>query len=406
MFNVAQIRGQFPILKSSVRGKPLVYLDNAATTQKPQCVIDAESNYYDVLNANVHRGVHKLSQDATDAFEKARDTIQHFIGAAHREEIIFTRGATEAINLVASSWGRANLKPGDEILLSQMEHHANIVPWQLIAEQTGAKIKVIPMDDTGTLDLTQFEALLSSKTKMLGITQVSNALGTVNPVQYMIEKAHQVGALVLVDGAQSILHQTVNVTELDCDFFVFSGHKLYGPTGIGVLYGKKALLNAMPPYQAGGDMIFKVTFEKSTFNHLPYKFEAGTPHIAGAIALGTAIEFVQSIGLKDIAHHEAELLDYAAQQARSIPQLRVIGQAKDKVSVFSFVMDGVHPHDIGTILDSEGVAIRTGHHCAMPVMDYFKIPATARASLALYNTKEDIDALFVALHRVTEMFLK
>ncbi|MDE2423286.1 MAG: cysteine desulfurase [Betaproteobacteria bacterium] len=406
MFNVAQIRGQFPILKSSVRGKPLVYLDNAATTQKPQCVIDAESNYYDVLNANVHRGVHKLSQDATDAFEKARDTIQHFIGAAHREEIIFTRGATEAINLVASSWGRANLKPGDEILLSQMEHHANIVPWQLIAEQTGAKIKVIPMDDTGTLDLTQFEALLSSKTKMLGITQVSNALGTVNPVQYMIEKAHQVGALVLVDGAQSILHQTVNVTELDCDFFVFSGHKLYGPTGIGVLYGKKALLNAMPPYQAGGDMIFKVTFEKSTFNHLPYKFEAGTPHIAGAIALGTAIEFVQSIGLKDIADHEAELLDYAAQQARSIPQLRVIGQAKDKVSVFSFVMDGVHPHDIGTILDSEGVAIRTGHHCAMPVMDYFKIPATARASLALYNTKEDIDALFVALHRVTEMFLK
>jgi cysteine desulfurase/selenocysteine lyase len=308
--------------------------------------------------------------------------------------------------LVASSWGRANLKPGDEILLSQMEHHANIVPWQMIAEQTGAFIKVIPIDETGTLDLTQFEALLSPKTKMLGVTQVSNALGTVNPVQYMIEKAHQVGALVLVDGAQSILHQAVNMVELDCDFFVFSGHKLYGPTGIGVLYGKKHLLNAMPPYQAGGDMIFKVTFEKSTYNHLPYKFEAGTPHIAGAIGLGRAIEFVQSIGLNEIADHEAQLLTYATEQSHLIPQLRIIGQAVNKVSVFSFVMDGVHPHDIGTILDSEGVAIRTGHHCAMPVMDYFKIPATARASLALYNTKEDIDALFAALHRVTEMFLK
>jgi cysteine desulfurase/selenocysteine lyase len=406
MFNVEQVREQFPILKSTVRGKPLVYLDNAATTQKPQSVIDAESHYYDALNANVHRGVHKLSQDATDAFEKARDTIQHFIGAQHREEIIFTRGATEAINLVASSWGRANLQTGDEILLSQMEHHANIVPWQLIAEQTGAVIKVIPMDETGTLNLTQFEALLTPKTKMLGITHVSNALGTVNPVQYMIEKAHQVGALVLVDGAQSILHHAINVVELDCDFFVFSGHKLYGPTGIGALYGKKHLLNAMPPYQAGGDMIFKVTFEKSTFNHLPYKFEAGTPHIAGAIGLGAAIEFVQSVGLQHIAAHEAQLLAYAAEQAKSIPQLRIVGQAKEKVSVLSFVMEGVHPHDIGTILDSEGVAIRTGHHCAMPVMDFFKIPATARASLALYNTQQDIDALFTALHRVTEMFLK
>ncbi|HQT81470.1 MAG: cysteine sulfinate desulfinase [Ferrovum sp. 37-45-19] len=406
MFNVNEIRQQFPILKSTVRGKPLVYLDNAATTQKPQSVIDVETHYYDTLNANVHRGVHKLSQDATDAFEKARDIVQGFIGAQHREEVIFTRGATEAINLVASSWGRANLKPGDEILLSQMEHHANIVPWQMIAEQTGAFIKVIPIDETGTLDLTQFEALLSPKTKMLGVTQVSNALGTVNPVQYMIEKAHQVGALVLVDGAQSILHQAVNMVELDCDFFVFSGHKLYGPTGIGVLYGKKHLLNAMPPYQAGGDMIFKVTFEKSTYNHLPYKFEAGTPHIAGAIGLGRAIEFVQSIGLNEIADHEAQLLTYATEQSHLIPQLRIIGQAVNKVSVFSFVMDGVHPHDIGTILDSEGVAIRTGHHCAMPVMDYFKIPATARASLALYNTKEDIDALFAALHRVTEMFLK
>ncbi|KRH79439.1 cysteine desulfurase [Ferrovum sp. JA12] len=406
MFNVNEIRQQFPILKSTVRGKPLVYLDNAATTQKPQSVIDVETHYYDTLNANVHRGVHKLSQDATDAFEKARDIVQGFIGAQHREEVIFTRGATEAINLVASSWGRANLKPGDEILLSQMEHHANIVPWQMIAEQTGAFIKVIPIDETGTLDLTQFEALLSPKTKMLGVTQVSNALGTVNPVQYMIEKAHQVGALVLVDGAQSILHQAVNMVELDCDFFVFSGHKLYGPTGIGVLYGKKHLLNAMPPYQSGGDMIFKVTFEKSSYNHLPYKFEAGTPHIAGAIGLGRAIEFVQSIGLNEIADHEAQLLTYATEQSHLIPQLRIIGQAVNKVSVFSFVMDGVHPHDIGTILDSEGVAIRTGHHCAMPVMDYFKIPATARASLALYNTKEDIDALFAALHRVTEMFLK
>ncbi len=406
MFDVEALRIQFPILKREVHGRSLVYLDNAATSQKPRSVIDAERNYYEVLNANIHRGVHALSQEATDAFEAARDKVRDFLKARRREEIIFTRGATEAINLVAHSWGRSELKPGDEILVSEMEHHANIVPWQLLCEATGAVLKVIPIDERGALVPGAVESMVNARTRLVGITQVSNALGTVNPVAEIIRLAHAVGAVVLVDGAQAVPHMAADVTALDCDFYVFSGHKLYGPTGIGVLYGKQALLEKMPPYQGGGDMISQVTFRKTTYNDLPYKFEAGTPHIAGVVGLGAAIDFVHSVGLEAIAAHEDRLLAYATQQAECFEGLRIIGTVPGKASILSFVLKGVHPHDIGTILDNEGVAIRTGHHCAMPVMDHFGVPATARASFALYNTTAEVDALFGALRRVEELFLK
>ncbi len=406
MFDVNVWRKEFPILSREVHGKPLVYLDNAATSQKPNAVIASERHYYEALNANVHRGVHTLSQEATDAFEGARDTVRRFLNAAQREEIIFTRGATEAVNLVAHSWGRSNLKAGDEILVSEMEHHANIVPWQMLCEVTGAVLKVIPIDDRGALVEGAAQAMMNSKTRLVGITQVSNALGTVNPVADMIRAAHAVGAVVLVDGAQAVPHLAVDVQALDCDFYVFSGHKLYAPTGIGVLYGKRELLEKMPPYQGGGDMIAHVTFKKTTYNQLPYKFEAGTPHIAGVVGLGAAIEFVESVGLDNIAAHEDRLLAYATQQAEAFEGLRIIGTAPGKASILSFTLKGVHPHDIGTILDSAGVAIRTGHHCAMPVMDHFSVMATARASFAFYNTLEEVDALFVALRRVEELFLK
>ncbi len=406
MFDVNVWRKEFPILSREVHGKPLVYLDNAATSQKPNAVIASERHYYEALNANVHRGVHTLSQEATDAFEGARDTVRRFLNAAQREEIIFTRGATEAVNLVAHSWGRSNLKAGDEILVSEMEHHANIVPWQMLCEVTGAVLKVIPIDDRGALVEGAAQAMMNSKTRLVGITQVSNALGTVNPVADMIRAAHAVGAVVLVDGAQAVPHLAVDVQALDCDFYVFSGHKLYAPTGIGVLYGKRELLEKMPPYQGGGDMIAHVTFKKTTYNQLPYKFEAGTPHIAGVVGLGAAIEFVESVGLDNIAAHEDRLLAYATQQAEAFEGLRIIGTAPGKTSILSFTLKGVHPHDIGTILDSAGVAIRTGHHCAMPVMDHFSVMATARASFAFYNTLEEVDALFVALRRVEELFLK
>lgn len=406
MFDVQGLRRLFPILAREVHGRPLVYLDNAATTQKPLAVIDAERHYYEFQNANIHRGVHALSQEATDAFEVARDKVRAFLKALHREEIIFTRGATEAINLVAHSWGRSNLRAGDEILISEMEHHANIVPWQLLCETTGAVLKVIPIDERGALVPGAAEALIGPRTRLLGITQISNALGTVNPVADLIRRAHEVGAVVLVDGAQAVAHLPVDVAALDCDFYVFSGHKLYGPTGIGVLYGKRALLEKMPPYQGGGDMIAQVTFKKTTYNELPYKFEAGTPHIAGVVGLGAAIDFVRSVGLDTIAAYEDTLLVQATRLAAGFPGLRVVGTAPGKAGILSFVMKGVHPHDIGTILDREGVAIRTGHHCAMPVMDHYQLPATARASFALYNTPDEVDALFRALRRVEELFLK
>jgi cysteine desulfurase/selenocysteine lyase len=397
---------QFPILRRQVHGRPLVYLDNAATTQKPLAVLEAERQYYELHNANIHRGVHALSQEATDAFEGARAKVRAFLNARHSEEIIFTRGTTESINLVAQSWGRSQLKPGDEVLVSAMEHHANIVPWQMVCEVTGALLKVLPMNEQGVLQMDQLPTLLGPRTRLVAVTQVSNALGTINPVAEIIRQARQVGALVLLDGAQAVSHLKVDVTALDCDFYAFSGHKLYGPTGIGVLYGKKELLNAMPPWQGGGDMIRTVSFEKSTWNDLPYKFEAGTPHIAGGIGLGAAIDFVTRVGLFAIAKHEDSLLAYAMSRVPEIASLRVVGTSPNKAAVLSFVMKGVHPHDIGTIVDREGVAIRTGHHCAMPVMTFFRVAATARASFALYNNRQDVDALFAALNRVEEMFLK
>ena len=405
MFDPYLWRRQFPILERKVHRKPLVYLDNAATTQKPLAVLDAERYYFEHFNANIHRGVHALSQEASEAFEGAREKVRAFLGAAHVEEIIFTRGATEAINLVAQTWGRTHLEAGDEILISAMEHHANIVPWQMLCEMTGARLKVIPMDERGVLLMDRVDQLLTARTRLVGITLVSNALGTVNPVAEIIRKAHAAGARVLVDGAQAVAHVAVDVAALGCDFFVFSGHKLYGPTGIGVLYGKKELLTAMPPYQGGGDMILQVTFEKTTYNQIPYKFEAGTPHISGAIGLGAAIDFVQSVGLENIAAHEDWLLQEATERARRVNGLRIIGTAPGKASILSFVLEGIHPHDIGTILDSEGVAIRSGHHCAMPVMDFFSLPATARASFALYNTLEEVESLFRAIERVQKLFL-
>lgn len=403
-YDVAKVREDFPILKSVIHGKPLVYLDNGATSQKPWSVINAERDYYLHLNANIHRGVHDLSQRATDAFEGAREKVRRFIRAKKTEEIIFVRGATEAINLVAHCYGRKFLKAGDEIMVSEMEHHSNIVPWQMLCEEIGAQLKVIPINDAGELDMQAYGTLLSSRTKIVGITHIANSLGTVVPLKQVIDLAHQAGAVVLVDAAQSVPHVEIDVQKLDCDFLAFSGHKVYGPTGIGVLYGKERLLEAMPPYQGGGDMIRTVTFKKTTYNALPYKFEAGTPFIAGGIGLGAAIDYLDDLGLDAIARHESQLLDYATTQAQAIEGLTIIGTAKDKASILSFTLAGIHPHDVGTIVDHEGVAIRTGHHCAMPVMDRFNVPATARASFGLYNTKDEVDVLFAAVRKAQKMF--
>ncbi|MDD5248338.1 MAG: cysteine desulfurase [Rhodocyclaceae bacterium] len=401
--DVMRLRRDFPILGRSVHGWPLVYLDNAATTQKPRAVIDCEARYYAEYNANIHRGVHQLSQIATDAFEAARTTVQQFINAAHREEIVFVRGTTEAINLVATSYGQ-HFRAGDEILVTEMEHHSNIVPWQLLCERSGATLRVAPIDDSGALIPEIFARLLGPRTRLVALAHISNALGTINPVRELVELAHAHGAVVLVDGAQAVPHLPVDVQALDCDFYAFSGHKLYGPTGIGVLYGKQALLEAMPPYQGGGEMIRQVTFARSTYNDLPYKFEAGTPNIAGGIALGAAIDYLAAQGLDAVAAHEQALLDYATGLASEIPGLRLIGTAPHKASILSFVLDDIHPHDIGTVLDGEGVAVRTGHHCAMPVMEHFGVPATVRASFAMYNTREEVDALFTTLVKVREIF--
>ncbi len=402
--DVARVRTEFPILHQQVRGKPLVYLDNAATTQKPRAVIEALDHYYRFDNANIHRGVHTLSERATVAYERTRETIRDFINARSTKEVVFVRGATEAINLVAQTWGRANVKAGDEILISEMEHHSNIVPWQMLCEQVGAKLKVIPINDAGELLLEQLDSLLTERTKLVGVTHCSNALGTVNPVRKIIEKAHAAGAVVLVDGAQAVAHLSVDVQALDCDFYVFSGHKLYGPTGVGALYGKEALLDAMPPWHGGGEMIKYVTFEKTIYNDLPAKFEAGTPHIAGGIGLGAAIDYIRDVGLDAIAAHEHDLLSYVTQRTAEIPEMRIIGTAREKSGILSFELGRIHPHDIGTILDHQGVAIRTGHHCAMPVMQRYCVPATARASFAMYNTREEIDAFMNAVRKVIEVF--
>lgn len=403
-FDIHAVRKDFPILDQQVYGKPLAYLDNAASSQKPVQVIDSVSDYYLHNNANVHRGVHRLSQRATDAYEGARSKVRQFINAGSDKEIVFVRGATEAINLVAQSFVRPDLQVGDEILISHMEHHANIVPWQILCEQTGAKLVVIPMTKKGELDLTNFDALLTARTKILAVGQVSNALGTINPVKMMIEQAHKKDIPVLVDGAQAVPHLAVDVADLDCDFYVFSGHKMFAPTGIGALYGKQALLDAMPPWQGGGDMILSVSFDKTEYNELPYKFEAGTPHIAGAIGLGAAIDYMMSLGIENLANHEHDLLLAATAKLSAMDGITLIGTAEQKASVLSFMIDGVHPHDVGTILDQEGVAIRTGHHCAQPVMQFYGIPATARASFAFYNTMEEVDALVAAILKVQELF--
>ena len=403
-YDIARVRADFPILHQMMRGKPLSYLDNAATTQKPQSVIDSLVRYYTEDNANIHRAVHLLSERATLKYENARVRIQKFLNARDSREIIYVRGTTEGINLVAQTYGKANIGEGDEILITGMEHHSNIVPWQMLCEQTGAVLRVVPITDSGEVMLDEFERMLSPRTKLLAVVHVSNALGTINPIKWMTKQAHAVGAKVLIDGAQSVAHTRVDVQELDCDFFVFSGHKIYGPTGIGVLYGKAALLEQMPPWQGGGDMISSVTFEKTTYNTLPYKFEAGTPNIAGAIGLGAALDYVSELGLDVIAAYEHELVDYATDALSTVSGLRIVGTADEKASVVSFVMDHIHPHDIGTMLDQEGVAIRTGHHCAQPVMIRYNIPATARASVACYNTREEIDALVRGLRTVQEMF--
>jgi cysteine desulfurase/selenocysteine lyase len=403
-YNVERIRADFPILHQNVHGHQLVYLDNAATTQKPRQVIDAISHYYERDNANIHRGVHALSQRATDAYEHARRTAQEFLGAGDCREIIFVRSSTEAINLVAQTYGRKNLKLGDEVLISAMEHHSNIVPWQMICEEKQAKLRVAPINEAGELVLEDFERLLTSKTKLVAIAHLSNALGTINPVRQIVEMAHAKGIPVMVDGAQAAPRLPVNVRELDCDFYAFSGHKIYGPTGIGVLYGKLALLEAMPPYQGGGDMISSVAFERTVYNKVPHKFEAGTPDISGPIGLKAALDYVTRLGIENIERHENELLEYATKRVSALSGIRLIGTAKEKAGVLSFVMEGVHPHDIGTILDQEGIAIRTGHHCAQPVMERYGIPATARASLGLYNTKEEIDALVRGIKKVQEVF--
>jgi len=404
VFDVEKIRQDFPILKEKIRGKDLVYLDNAATCQKPQAVIDSIVQVYSHDYANVHRGVHTLSVRSTDKFEAARTKVKAFINAASDKEIIFVKGATEAVNLVAQTYGKANIKAGDEIVITAMEHHSNIVPWQMLCEQTGAVLRVAPINLAGELIFAEFEQLLNEKTKLVAVVHMSNALGTINPVKAIIEAAHSKNIPVLLDGAQAIPHIAVDVQALDCDFYVFSGHKLYAPTGTGVLYGKQALLEAMPPYQGGGDMIRKVTFTETEYNTLPYKFEAGTPNIADVIGLGAAIDYINAIGMPAIAAYEAELLEYATAKARAIKGLRIIGEAEEKGAILSFVLDKIHPHDIGTMLDSLGIAIRAGHHCAMPVMDFYNVPATARASFALYNTRQEIDVLMNGIESLIEVF--
>lgn len=399
VLDASSIRRDFPILSQTVNGQPLAYLDNAASSQRPRAVIDALVHYYTSDHANVHRGVHTLSQRATDAYEGARETVRGFINAASSQEIVFVRGTTEAINLIAQSYVRPLLTPGDEILISGLEHHANIVPWQLVCEQTGAQLKVVPITARGEVSFTDFERLLGPRTKLLALAHVSNALGTVVPVERYIARAQALGVPVLLDGAQAIPHTSVDVRALGCDFYCFSGHKMLGPTGIGVLYGRKDLLESMPPWQGGGDMILTVTFERSTYNQLPWKFEAGTPNISGAVGLAAAIRYLSGIGMDRIAVYEQQLLEYATARLQTVPGLQIIGTAAEKAAVVSFVVHGIHPHDIGTIVDAEGVAIRTGHHCAMPVMDFFKVPATARASMSFYNTFEEIDRLVAALNK-------
>ena len=396
-------RHHFPLLRQRVNGKPLVYFDNAATSQKPQVVIDTLMRYYEEENSNIHRGVHYLSERATQAYEAARVKVQHFLNAAHHREIIFVRGTTEGINLVSSTYGPMKVGPGDEILISTMEHHSNIVPWQILCEKTGGVLRVIPINDAGEIILEEYEKLLTPRTKIVALTHVSNALGTINPVRKMIDLAHAQGIPVLIDGAQAVPHMKVDVRELDADFYTFSAHKMFGPTGVGILYGKTKLLDAMPPYQGGGDMIKSVTFEKTIYNDLPYKFEAGTPSIAGGIGLGAAIDYMNELDMAGVAAFEQELLSYATRLVGEIAGLRIIGTAREKAGVLSFVIEGIHPHDIGTILDDEGIAIRTGHHCAQPVMQRFGVPATARASFAFYNTKEEIDVFIGALRKVIEV---
>ncbi len=403
-YSVEEVRRDFPILHQQVHGHPLVYLDNAATSQKPRAVIDAISRYYESGNANIHRGVHFLSEHATEEHEAARRIVQRFLNAADKREIIFVRSATEGINLVAQTYGRKHVAAGDEVLISAMEHHSNIVPWQILCEEKGAKLRVIPINDRGELQMDELPKLLTLRTKILAMTHVSNALGTIVPLRKVVEIAHQHKVPVIVDGAQAAPHIGIDVRDLDADFYALSGHKVYGPTGIGVLYGKLALLEAMPPYQGGGDMIRSVTFEKTLYNDLPYKFEAGTPNIGGAIGLGAAIDYIERLGIDNIAAHEHDLLIYATESLLAIDGVHIIGTAADKAAVISFVIDGIHPHDIGTILDREGIAVRTGHHCAQPVMQRFRIPATARASFALYNTREEIDALVKGIQKVKEVF--
>jgi len=403
-FDVERIREDFPVLKQTIHGKPLVYLDSAATAQKPYAVIEAIRKFHEVDCANIHRGVHELSQRSTAAYEEARGKAKRFINARSKAELIFVRGTTEAVNLVSNTWGRKNVAAGDEIIISAMEHHSNIVPWQMLCEEKGAILRVIPMNDRGELLIDEYQKLLNPRTRMVAFAHVSNALGTVNPAKQMIEMAHAAGALTLIDGAQAAPHLKVDVHALDADFYAFSGHKMCGPTGIGFLYGKTKLLEAMPPYQGGGDMIRTVTFEKTTYNDLPYKFEAGTPNIAGGIGMGAAFDYINKIGLDKIASYEHELLAYGTEALSRISGLRIIGTAREKAAVLSFVIEGIHPHDIGTVLDRQGIAVRTGHHCAQPVMDRFRIPATTRASLAFYNTFHEIDALAEGLERVKEIF--
>ena len=403
-FDVGRVRADFPILRREIHGKPLVYLDNAATTQKPRQVLDAVARYYTSNNANVHRGVHLLSQLATDEYEAARETVRAFFNAGSSREIVFTRNSTEGINLVAHAFGSARVREGDEILISAMEHHSNIVPWQMLCERSGARLKVAPIDDRGELLLDELDAMIGPRTRIVAVAHMSNALGTINPVAEIVALAHAKGAAVLLDGSQAAYHMAVDVRALDCDFYVATGHKLYGPTGIGVLYGKEAVLESLPPFLGGGDMIRTVTFERSTWNELPHKLEAGTPDIAGAIGLAAALDYITAVGLPAIERHERELLEHATDAIGAIPGVRLIGTARRKASVLSFVLDGVHPHDIGTIVDKEGVAIRTGHHCAQPVMDRFGVPATARASFAMYNTRGEVDALAAAVRRVCEVF--
>tara|TARA_Y100001933_G_scaffold200032_1_gene201132 strand:- start:2530 stop:3786 length:1257 start_codon:yes stop_codon:yes gene_type:complete len=404
-FDVERVRRDFPVLQEQIRGKELVYLDNAATTQKPLKVADALQRYYTNENANIHRGVHLLSQQATSSYERARGTVGHFLNATEPEEIVFLRGATEAVNLVAHGYGRQHVGSGDEIIVSQMEHHSNIVPWQVLCEERGATLRVAPINDAGEILLEEYEELLSERTKIVAITHASNALGTVNPVRKMVNMAHKFGAVVLIDGAQGVPHMSVDVREIGCDFYVFSGHKLFAPTGIGVLYGKKPLLNAMPPWETGGGMIQRVSFEHgTTYADVPMRFEAGTPHIAGAIGLAAAIDYINSIGPKVIADYEDKLLRYVTEQLEEVDGIKLIGTAKEKVGVVSFIMDDAHPHDVGTILDTEGIAVRAGHHCAQPLMQFYNVPATVRASLAFYNTRAEMDALVTGIRKVQEVF--